>query len=76
MTIVSFGDKVTLNSKVRIGIDNYPEAEFGLLTGEIKEMSEIPNHQGNYIAVAYLKNGLETTTNSFLPFSEGMVGYC
>lgn len=65
--------KLTLNQKVNIKLDNYPFAENGLLQGEVKNISAVPN-QNNLMIDVQLTNGLTTTYHKTLPYKEQMTG--
>jgi HlyD family secretion protein len=63
--------KVKVGQKVNIQVINYPENEFGIVWGEIKNISLVPI-EGNYTLEIALPNGLMTTYHKELRFSQEM----
>ncbi len=75
---VAGAGKVETGQKVNVKLDNYPYLEFGLLEGEITNLSMVPvsSEQGSYYtAELKLNNNLITNTNRKLPFNQEMQGY-
>ncbi|MEZ5105987.1 MAG: HlyD family efflux transporter periplasmic adaptor subunit [Draconibacterium sp.] len=75
---VTGAGKVEVGQKVNIKLDNYPYMEFGILQGEITNLSMVPvsSEQGSYYtAEIKLDNNLITNYNRKLPFSQEMQGY-
>ena len=64
--------KVKVGQKVNIRFNNYPDNEYGIVKGVVKNISLIPASQGqgtkSYIVDIELPNGLKTTYNKPLPF--------
>lgn len=64
--------KVKVGQKVNIRFNNYPDNEYGIVKGVVKNISLIPASQGqgtkSYIVDIELPNGLKTTYNKTLPF--------
>jgi HlyD family secretion protein len=63
--------KVKVGQKVNIQFTNYPENEFGIVWGEIRNISLVPV-EGNYTVEIALPNGLMTTYRKELKFSQEM----
>jgi HlyD family secretion protein len=75
---VTGAGKVETGQKVNIKLDNYPYMEFGILEGEITNLSMVPvsNEQGSYYtAEISLNNNLTTNYKIKLPFNQEMQGY-
>ncbi len=64
--------KVKVGQKVNIRFSNYPDNEYGIVRGLVKNISLIPAAYGkdtkSYIVDIELPNGLTTTYNKVLPF--------
>ena len=63
--------------RVNIKLDNFPYMEFGMLEGEISNISMVPvtNDLGTYYpADIILRNGLVTNYKKELPFNQEMQG--
>lgn len=74
---VAGAGKVAVGQKVNIKLDNYPYMEFGLLEGEISNISMVPvnNEKGGfYTAEIELNNKLITNYKKELPFNQEMQG--
>jgi len=63
--------KVKTGQTVNIRFLNYPDNEFGMVKGEVSNISLVPVND-YYIAEISLPNGLLTTYNKKLPFSQEM----
>lgn len=63
--------KVEVGQKVNIKFANYPENEYGIVWGKVKNISLVPV-EGNYTVEIALPNGLMTTYRKELPFSPEM----
>lgn len=72
MPIVGSG-KVAIGQRVRIKLDNYPSAEFGILIGRINSISSIPR-EGNYAIQVELLEGLLTSYNKKLTYQPQLSG--
>ncbi|WP_010178900.1 HlyD family secretion protein [Aquimarina agarilytica] len=66
--------KIKKGQRVNINLDTYPEQEFGMLIGEIKRISLVPDANGQYIIDALLPNKLVTSYNKSLDFKQEMSG--
>ena len=65
--------KLTIGQVVNIKLDNYPYNENGMLTGVVKNISEVPN-KDSYAVDIVLANGLTTSYNKTLVYKEQMKG--
>lgn len=75
---VAGAGKVEVGQRVNIKLDNFPYLEFGILEGEVSNLSMVPvsTDQGSYYtAEIRLNNKLTTNTNKILPFNQEMQGY-
>lgn len=66
--------KIALGQTVNIHLHNFPDKEFGILKGEVRSIADIPNKENKYEVEVVLKNGLKTTYNKTLTFSQKMTG--
>lgn len=70
--------KVKIGQKVNIRFSNYPDKEYGMVKGKVKNISLIPvtyaQNVKSYIVDIDLPNGLMTTYNKELPFLPEMEG--
>lgn len=71
--------KVKVGQKVNIRFANYPDNEYGIVRGYVKNISLIPSINGNESSKTYtidiqLPDGLRTTYNKDLPFLPEMEG--
>ena len=70
--------KVRKGQKVNIRFSNYPEKEFGIVKGTVKNISLIPVVDGqnvkSYMVDIQLPNGLRTSYDKELPFLPEMEG--
>jgi multidrug resistance efflux pump len=69
----NFG-KVKIGQKVNIRLQNYPDYEFGVLKGNITNISAIPNKEGLYSVDVSLPKELITTYNKKIDFKHEMRG--
>jgi HlyD family secretion protein len=60
--------KVKSGQNVNISFNNYPENEYGIVKGYVKNISSVPSN-GNYILDIELKDGLLTNFGKKLPVS-------
>jgi len=65
--------KVKTGQKVNIKLSNFPYTEFGMITGEVKSISLVPD-QGKYFGEVELPNDLNTNYKKLLPFYQEMTG--
>lgn len=69
--------KVKVNQKVNLHFDNFPDNEFGVVRGIVKNISLLPSVSGNisfYVAEIALPSGLETSYKKKLPYYPEMKG--
>lgn len=63
--------KVKTGQGVNIRFENFPDSEYGIVKGQVKNISMVPviNEQGTYYVVEIkLPNGLNTTCHKELPY--------
>lgn len=68
MLPIARSGKVKRGQVVNISFNNYPENEYGIVKGYVKNVSSVPSN-GNYILDIELKDGLLTNFNKKLPIS-------
>lgn len=66
--------KVTLGQKTLVKLDNFPYQQYGMLSGEVKNISISPDKEGNYFVYISLPNGTMTSYNRKLPFDQELIG--
>lgn len=66
--------KIKIGQKVLIRLENYPDSEFGTLTGEIQNISLLPNKEGLYLIDVQLPETLLTSYNKEIQFAQEMHG--
>ncbi len=69
--------KIETGQRVNIKLDNYPHMEFGIVEGEVTNISKVPvnTERGAFYTVEVaLVNNLVTNYNRELPFSQEMQG--
>ncbi|MFN3908625.1 MAG: HlyD family efflux transporter periplasmic adaptor subunit [Flavobacterium sp.] len=66
--------KIKKFQKVQIRLDNYPDREFGILTGVVQNISLIPDNEGNILIDINFPNGLTTSYQKNIPFQQEMTG--
>jgi len=66
--------KIKVGQRVNIRLANYPDREFGVLKGEIKNISLVPDKDGNLLLDVALPNGLKTSYNKQIVFQQEMKG--
>jgi len=74
---VTRSGKVKIGQKVNIHVDNFPENEYGILRGKVKNISLVPtqtNQTLNYTVEISLTDGLITTYKKKLPYLPNMQG--
>jgi len=65
--------KVAIGQKVNVRFDNFPYMEYGIVKGQVKSISLVPNN-ANYIVEVELPQDLKTNYNIKLNFSQEMKG--
>lgn len=73
-TTISQNDigKVKFGQEVLIKLAAYPAQEFGIITGRIGYISEIPSKENNFLAKITLPNKLTTTYGKRIPYRNGI----
>ncbi|WP_294964491.1 HlyD family efflux transporter periplasmic adaptor subunit [uncultured Flavobacterium sp.] len=66
--------KIKVRQHVNIHLANYPDREFGILKGEIKNISLVPDKDGNLLIDVALPKGLKTSYNKQIAFQQEMKG--
>jgi len=66
--------KIKIGQKVNIKLQNYPDTEFGMLTGKVKNISLIPDKDGFYLIDVSLPKKLNTSYNKEIVFKQEMRG--
>lgn len=66
--------KVMKGQKVIVCVNNFPEEEYGNLTGNVYAISDTPTPEGNYIVDIAFPDGLKTGFNKELPPSQQFLG--
>lgn len=66
--------KIKIGQTVNIRLANYPDREFGLVTGTIKATSLTPDKDGNLLIDVSLPNGLKTSYKKQIVFQQEMNG--
>jgi len=66
--------KIKIGQQVNIKLENYPDYEFGMLKGKVKNVSLIPNKDGLYLIDVSLSEKLITSYNKEIDFKQEMFG--
>ena len=66
--------KIKMGQDVNIRLSNFPDREFGMLLGKIKNISLTPDKDGNLLIDISLPNGLLTTYKKQINFQQEMTG--
>lgn len=66
--------KISVGQIVNIRLANYPDREFGIITGKIKAISLTPDKEGNLLIDVVLPNGLQTSYKKQIAFRQEMSG--
>ena len=66
--------KIQIGQKVNLKLSSYPENEYGVLIGEVKHISLVPNSQGLYWIDINLPEKLITTFGKEIEFKQEMQG--
>ncbi|GAA3638698.1 HlyD family secretion protein [Flavivirga jejuensis] len=69
----NFG-KIRVGQKVIIKLENYPDTEFGVLNGTVKNISLMPDEDGIYFVDVKLPKKLITSYNKEIDFKQEMKG--
>ncbi|WP_294959770.1 HlyD family efflux transporter periplasmic adaptor subunit [uncultured Flavobacterium sp.] len=66
--------KIKVGQRVNIRLANFPDREFGVLKGKIKNISLVPDKDGNLLLDVALPNGLVTSYHKQIVFQQEMKG--
>jgi len=66
--------KVKVGQNVNIKLSSYPDNEYGVLKGKVKNISLVPNDEGVYLLDVSLQAKLVTTHNKEIEFKQEMQG--
>lgn len=66
--------KIKIGQKVNIRLANFPNKEFGVLNGEVRNISLMPDAEGNLLLDISLPKSLKTNYNKKIPFQQEMSG--
>lgn len=66
--------KIKIGQRVNIKLENYPDAEFGMLNGTINFISLLPDKEGLYLIDVSLPTNLITSYNKEINFKQEMRG--
>ncbi|ESU29689.1 hypothetical protein FLJC2902T_01620 [Flavobacterium limnosediminis JC2902] len=66
--------KIKVGQQVNIRLANYPDREFGVLKGEVKNISLVPDKEGNIMMDVALPQNLKTNYKKEIPFQQEMKG--
>lgn len=66
--------KIKKNQWVNIRLSNFPDREFGILKGKIKNISLTPDKEGNLLIDVSLPDGITTSYNKEIVFQQEMSG--
>jgi len=66
--------KIKVGQTVNIKLENYPDTEFGVLTGTVKKISLIPDAEGFYFIDVELPDKLITSYGKEIAFKQEMRG--
>ncbi|WP_337965930.1 HlyD family efflux transporter periplasmic adaptor subunit [uncultured Flavobacterium sp.] len=66
--------KIKVGQKVNIRLANFPDREFGVLRGKIRNISLVPDKDGNILLDVALPNGLQTSYKKQIVFQQEMKG--
>ncbi len=66
--------QVKKGQDVKIRLENYPDREFGYLTGRVHGIANIPDENGLYQVDILFPDGLKTSEEILLPANSQMMG--
>lgn len=66
--------KIKVGQRVNIRLANFPDREFGVLKGKVKNISLVPDKEGNLLLDVSLPDNLETNYKKNIPFQQEMKG--
>ncbi|MFV5703029.1 HlyD family secretion protein [Flavobacterium sp. XS2P12] len=66
--------KIQVGQAVNIRLTNFPDSQYGMLNGKIKNISLTPDKDGNLWIDVVLPKKLETSYHKTIPFQQEMSG--
>lgn len=66
--------KIKVGQQVNIKLVNFPENQYGMLIGKVKNISLTPDKDGSFWIDVELSNELKTSYNKIIPFQQEMFG--
>lgn len=66
--------KIKIGQNVNIRLANFPDREFGMINGKVKNISLIPDKEGNLLIDISLPKGIETSYKKKISFQQEMIG--
>jgi hypothetical protein len=66
--------KIQVGQEVNIRLTNFPDSQYGMLNGKIKNISLTPDKEGNLWVDVILPKKLETSYHKTIPFQQEMSG--
>lgn len=66
--------KIEKGQKVLLKLDNFQYQEYGIVKGQVQNISLTPNKDGNYYVNIVLPEDLKTSYNKILPFNKELRG--
>ncbi|WP_310555794.1 HlyD family efflux transporter periplasmic adaptor subunit [Flavobacterium sp.] len=66
--------KIKMGQQVNIRLANFPDKEFGVLKGVVKNISLVPDKEGNLLIDVVLPKGLFSSYKKQIPFQQEMKG--
>ncbi|MCK8481931.1 HlyD family secretion protein [Psychroserpens algicola] len=66
--------KIEIGQRVNVKLENFPDTEFGVVTGHIENISVLPDKDGFYLIDVVLPKPLVTTYNKEIEFKHEMRG--
>ena len=66
--------KIKVGQKVNIRLTNFPDREFGILSGTVNNISLVPDKDGNIMIDVTLPGGMLTSYKKQIPFQQEMRG--
>ncbi|MFV8328469.1 HlyD family secretion protein [Flavobacterium sp. ZS1P14] len=66
--------KIQIGQEVNIRLTNFPDSQYGMLNGKIKNISLTPDKDGNLVIDVVLPKKLETSYHRTIPFQQEMSG--
>lgn len=66
--------KIKIGQNVNIRLANFPDREFGMINGKVKNISLTPDKDGNLLIDIALPKGIETSYKKKISFQQEMIG--